>query len=153
MPEAIKKRLTKKQRVRDFIAERGWTAIGEKEWMELRAALAGVSESALRACGIPIAAPWSAVATHSLEDLERSLREMSRIYEQRVDLRRYCRDQVIGAKDRTRWIAGSPKVEDEKRRVKSEMVEWMLVWLDDPAMFPQWVNIRLTQMRAAEPEP
>jgi hypothetical protein len=22
------------------------------------------------------------------------------------------------------------------------MVDWMLVWLDDPAMFPQWAELR-----------
>ena len=58
------------------------------------------------------------------------------VYEARPDLRRYCRDQVIAAKDRARWAARSPEVEESKRRMKAEMVEWMLVWLDDPASFP-----------------
>jgi len=26
--------------------------------------------------------------------------------------------------------------------LKEEMVDWMLVWLDDPAMFPAWAEIR-----------
>lgn len=137
--------------MQDFIGAREWTAIGETEWTELRAALPDVSETTLRGCGIPIDAPWSGVATHSLDELEISLREFSRVYEARGDLRRYCRDQVIAAKDRARWIAQNAKVEEERRRVKREMTKWMLVWLDDPAVFPQWVSIRLTQRREATP--
>jgi hypothetical protein len=28
--------------------------------------------------------------------------------------------------------------------LKAEMFEWMLVWLDDPAMFPTWAQLRRT---------
>jgi hypothetical protein len=140
------RRITKKQRVLDFVAARGWDEIGEKEWGELRSALSDISESTLRASGIRIAAPWRGVAAHSMEDLESSLVELSQIYEARPDLRRYCRDQVIAAKDRARWAARSPKVEESKRRMKGEMVEWMLVWLDDPAIFPTWVQLRKQKM-------
>ena len=37
----------------------------------------------------------------------------------------------------------------EKRAQKEEMVQWMLVWLENPAIFPQWVKLR----RAAAPAP
>jgi hypothetical protein len=137
---------TKKQRVLDFVAARGWDEIGEKEWRELRSALSDISESTLRTSGIRIGAPWAGVAAHSMEDIERSLLELSRVYERRPDLRRYCRDQVIAAKDRARWAARSPKVEESKRRMKAEMVEWMLVWLADPAIFPTWVQLRKQKM-------
>ena len=120
--------------------------IGENEWRELRSALGDISETTLRACGIPIAAPWSGVASHSIDDLEACLQALSHLYETRPDLRRYCRDQVIAAKDRARWAARSPKVEESKRRMKAEMVEWMLVWLDDPAVFPAWVQLRRRNM-------
>jgi hypothetical protein len=137
---------TKKHRVLDFVASRGWDEIGENEWHELRSALSDISESTLRASGIAIAAPWRGVAAHSVDDLESSLRELSYVYETRPDLRRYCRDQVIAAKEGARWAARSPKVEESKRRLKVEMVEWMLVWLDDPAIFPTWVELRKQKM-------
>jgi hypothetical protein len=140
------RRITKKNRVLDFVAARGWNEIGEKEWRDLRSALSDVSETTLRASGIVIAAPWAGVATHSMEDLESSLLELGQVYENRPDLRRYCRDQVIAAKDRARWAARSPKVEESKRRMKAETVEWMLVWLDDPAIFPTWVQLRKQKM-------
>ena len=130
--------MTKKQRVLDFAAARGWTSIGEAEWNELKAALPDVSETTIRRAGIPIAQPWRGVVQHTLDELELSLRELSDVYAVRPDLRRYCRAQVIAAKDRARWALRSA----EGRRLKTEMVDWMLVWLDDPAMFPAWAGIR-----------
>jgi hypothetical protein len=140
------RRITKKQRVLDFVAARGWDEIGEKEWREIRSALSDISESTVRASGIRIGAPWRGVAVHTIDELESSLRELSRVYETRPDLRRYCRDQVIAAKDRARWAASSPKVEESKRSMKAEMVEWMLIWLNDPAIFPTWVELRKLKM-------
>lgn len=131
-----------KQRVRNYIAERAWTVIDESEWAQLRAAFPDASEATLRGCGVPIEAPWSGVASQTLAGLEESLFAFSRIYADRPDLRRYCRDQVIAAKDRARWAAKSSRVEESKRRLKSEMVEWMLVWLGDPATFPVWARLR-----------
>jgi hypothetical protein len=132
----------KKQRVLDFAAARGWTWIGEAEWNDLKAALPDVSETTIRRAGIPIAQPWRGVAQHTLDELESSLRELSEIYAARPDLRRYCRDQVIGAKDRARWASRSSHAGEDKRQLKAEMVDWMLVWLDDPAMFPTWAEMR-----------
>jgi hypothetical protein len=124
------------------VAERGWKRIGEGEWNEIRSALPDISESTLRDAGIPILQPWRGIGQHTLDELEQSLREFSEIYAMRVDLRRYCRDQVIAAKDRAKWSSRSEKADEEKRRLKSEMADWMLVWLDDPAMFPTWVSAR-----------
>jgi hypothetical protein len=132
--------------VLDFVAARGWDVIGESEWHEIRSALGDISESTLRASGIAITAPWSGVATHSMDELEATLLELTQVYETRPDLRRYCRDQVITAKDRARWASRSPRVDEPKRRMKEEMVEWMLVWLDDPAVFPAWVQLRRRNM-------
>lgn len=134
---------TNKQRILNHAAERGWTEIGEAEWSELIAALPGTSPSAIRACGIPIRAPWSGVQAHSIEDLDVSLRAFTGVYQARPDLRLYCREEVIAAKDRARFAARNPKVDANKRELKSEMVEWMLVWLDDPAVFPIWAQLRL----------
>lgn len=135
-------RPTKKQRVQAFVAGRGWTVIGEREWSELKASLPDISESTIRASGVPIAQPWRGLSQHTLIELETSLLEMSETYAARPGLRRYCRDQVISAKAHARFIASNHKVEEARRRLKSEMVEWMLVWLDDPAMFPAWAAMR-----------
>jgi hypothetical protein len=71
---------------------------------------------------------------------------LTQVYGTRPDLRRYYRDLIIAAKDRARWASRSPRVEESRRRMKAEMVEWMLVWLDDPAIFPAWVPLRRRNM-------
>ena len=134
--------MTRKQLLRDYVVRQGWSRIGEPEWSQLRAAFPDASETTLRGCGVPVDTPWSGVESHTLAELEEALREFSRIYADRPDLRRYCRDQVIAAKDRARWAAKSSRVEESKRRLKAEMVEWMLVWLGDPATFPVWARLR-----------
>jgi hypothetical protein len=140
-PNIKKPSAVKKQRVRDFTAARGWSLIGEREWTELKAALPDISETTIRESGIPIAPPWSGVAQHTLDDLDASLRQFSDVYTSQPHLRRYCRDQVIAAKAKARFASLSDKVYESKRRLKAEMVEWMLVWLGDPALFPAWVQL------------
>jgi hypothetical protein len=131
-------RQTKKQRVLNFAAAHEWGLIGEAEWSELKAALPDISETTIRESGVPIEPPWSGVAQHTLDDLDASLRQFSDVYASQPHLRRYCRDQVIAAKARARFAS----LNESKRRLKSEMVERMLVWLGDPALFPAWVSIR-----------
>jgi hypothetical protein len=137
-PNTKKPSVTKKQRVRDFAAACGWSLIGEREWSELKAALPDISETTIRESGVPISPPWSGVAQHTIDDLDASLRQFSEVYASQPHLRRYCRDQVIAAKARARFAS----LNESKRSLKSEMVEWMLVWLGDPALFPAWASIR-----------
>ena len=137
VPSRITK--TKKQRVLEFAASQGWERIGEAEWIALRAAMPDVSVGVIQKAGLPVDAPWCGVHQHTFAELEASLLEFSRVYEARTDLRDQCRQQVIAAKDRARWL--SVKAADEETRGrKAEMVEWMLVWLSDPALFPAWLN-------------
>ena len=85
----------------------------------------------------------------TLDELEASLREFQRMYAASEDapvLRLELRDIVIKAKDRARFAARNPKVSAEKRAAKHEMVQWMLVWLDDPSMFGDWVTLRRDQL-------
>ena len=133
-------RVTKKRRVLEFAAAHGWTRIGEAEWNELREALADVSVSVIQQAGLPVDAPWCGVRQHTFEELEESLLEFSAAYAARADLRRICRDQVIAAKDRAKWLSVRETVDKETRDRKAAMAEWMLVWLGDPAIFPAWVE-------------
>src|SRR5581483_8480197 len=80
--------------------------------------------------------------------LETSLIALAEVYAARPDLRRFTRSQVIAAKDRARWASRNLRVEEAVRRRKAEMLEWMLVWLDDPAMFETWVRLRRQAMES-----
>lgn len=83
----------------------------------------------------------------TLDELESSLNECRRLYEEEPARRRELRDAVILAKDRARFASHNPKIAAEKRAEKEEMVRWMLVWLDDPAMFTEWVRLRRVALR------
>ncbi len=137
------KKLSKKARVQQFVRDCGWDRVGRAEWKTLREHFAQTSEStvrdALAELPVPVEQPFAGVGTKTLEELERSLIAMAASY---PSARRECREVVIAAKDRTRFAAGNAKATPEKRALKAEMVEWMLVWLGDPAMFPAWVELR-----------
>ena len=96
---------------------------------------------------VAIDVPWSGIRQHTLEELETSLCELAATYAARPDLRRFCRDEAIRAKERARWASRNMKVDEAKRRLKAEMTEWLLVWLDDPGMFTEWVKLRRVQLR------
>jgi len=125
--------------------------ITEEVWLAARAELAPVSDSYLRdllqATGIPFDQPWAGIRQHTFDELETSLREMLDAYRAAEsandrDRARYARRQVIAAKDRAKFAAAHPRTSAEKRAVKAEMAQWMLMWLENPSLFPAWVEAR-----------
>ena len=78
----------------------------------------------------------------TLDELDAGLREFARLYAAEPERRRALRDVVIKTKDRARYASRNAKVAEEKRAEKAEMVQWMLVWLDDPSLFADWVALR-----------
>ena len=114
-------------------------------------ALAPVPESylrdLLRATGLPFAQPYAGIRQQTFADLECDLRGMLAVYAEAMragnrQRARYCRRQVIAAKDHARLLARSPRTSPEKKAQKLEMAQWMLVWLENPEVFPAWVEIR-----------
>ncbi|MBS1856461.1 MAG: hypothetical protein JST11_13925 [Acidobacteria bacterium] len=140
-----------KQQLRQYLEREKPAAITEAVWLALRIRLAPVSESylreLLRATGLPFDMPWAGVRQHTFEELEGSLRGMLEAYlgakaagdRERA---RYCRRQVIAAKDRAKFLAENPRTSPEKQAQKTEMAQWMLVWLENPEVFPAWVEAR-----------
>ena len=140
-----------KQQLRDWLAAESPAVITEAVWHQLLLRLAPVSESYLREllnnAGLPIEQPYAGVRQHMFEELEQSLREMLRVYTEanaadQRDRARYCRRQVIAAKDRAKFLAANPRTPPEKQAEKQEMVQWMMVWLENPEVFPAWVDAR-----------
>lgn len=138
-----------KQQLRDYLSQRRPESITEAVWLELRERLAPVSESylrdLLRDTGLPFDQPYAGIRQHTLEELEQSLREMLQVYSAATaagnrERARYCRRQVIAAKDRAKFLA-------KKHPPKAEMVEWMLVWLENPEVFPAWAQARKIQLQ------
>ena len=112
---------------------------------------APVSESylrdLLRDTGLPFHQPYSGIRQHTFEELEQSLLDMLQVYRDSLagdqrERARYCRRQVIAAKDRAKFLAITPRSTPERRSQKEEMAQWMLVWLENPEVFPAWVDAR-----------
>jgi hypothetical protein len=140
-----------KQRLREYLARTQPAAITEAVWLDLVTALAPVSESylreLLRETALPFEQPYAGIRQHTFEELEESLREMLAVYADATAAgnrarARYARRQVIGAKDRARFLARDSRTAPEKKSQKEEMAEWMLVWLESPEVFPAWVEAR-----------
>ena len=140
-----------KQRLRDYLTAEQPPAITEAVWRDLLMKLAPVSESylrdLLRETGLPFEQPYAGIRQHTLEELEQSLAGMLRVYSEATaagdrERARYCRRQVIAAKDRARFLARSERMPADTRAAKEEMVEWMLVWLENPEVFPAWLEAR-----------
>jgi hypothetical protein len=140
-----------KQQLRDYLAREQPAAITEAIWTELLMHLAPVSESylrdLLRATGLPFDQPWAGIRQHTFQELEESLRGMLAVYTEALaagdkDRARYCRRQVIAAKDRAKFVAQNSRTAPEKKAEKEEMAQWMLVWLENPEVFPAWAEAR-----------
>ena len=149
-----------KRRLNEYLSAQRPSAITEALWNDLLQRFAPVSESylreLLRATGLPFEQPYAGIRQHTFEELEQSLREMLHVYAEAMAagnrLRaRYCRRQVIGAKDRARFQARSPRTAPEKKCQKEEMAQWMLVWLENPEVFPAWVEARRRVAAPANP--
>lgn len=117
--------------------------IGEREWAMLRVELDPVSGSYLRRLlrdsGVPLSPLVEGVRQESFDALESSLLNLLAEYESGdVAMRTTIRRLVIESKDHARWAARKP----EKRGEKQEMALWMLTWLENPPLFPQWIKLR-----------
>ena len=129
------KRISRKQVIRELARENGWTLIRTAEWAQLAEAIPRLRTDDVRAAGIAAEPPWSGVRQHTLNELEASLLDLSKVYETEPSLRQFCRNEVIRSKDLARILSRA-------RPDKAEMVQWMLVWLSDPALFSTWVTLR-----------
>jgi len=139
-----------KQQFREYLAAEQPARITESVWRGLLARLAPVSESYLRELlrdtGLPFDQPYAGIRQHTFEELESSLREMLEVYRAANDAgdrerARYCRRQVIAAKARAKLLV-------KRNPAKEEMAQWMLVWLENPEVFPARGEARKKQVGA-----
>ena len=145
MPRAMPKSKppTKRDELRRWLERQRPARIGEKEWAMLHVELGPISGSTLRRLlresGVPLGPFIEGVRQDTFNALESSLLNLLQEYEegdpaQKTAIRRL----VIESKEHARWAARIP----EKRAEKQEMALWMLTWLENPPVFPQWVKLR-----------
>jgi hypothetical protein len=112
--------------------------VGVAEVEALQAALAPISpgylRKLLRASGVPLHPLVEGVRQEDLESLERSLLALL------GEDRRAARTLIIEAKDHAKWAS-------KKHPEKAEMILWMVTWLENPGIFPEWLAIRKHALR------
>jgi hypothetical protein len=142
---------TKRARLGQFLAEARPGRITELEYRQLRERLAPVSDSylrhLLRDCGLPLDPVLEGIRQRSFEELERTLLAVGAAYAEAVETgdrerAAACRRAVITGKEHARLAARHPAASEEARARKVEMASWMLVWLENPAIFPTWLGLR-----------
>lgn len=122
--------------------------IGEAEYAEIRNTLAPLSEGYLhklvKECGVPLAPMVAGVRQRNLDELEESLRLLLDEYQRGDSARqRDVRHLIITAKDHARLAARNPA----HRAEKEEVILWLITWLENPPLFPAWVEIRRGLLR------
>jgi hypothetical protein len=131
--------------------------IGEPEWEALLRLLTPISDGYLRrllrdwakGSGVPLTPLVEGVRQESFEVLESSLLRLFEEYEQGdAATRSRVRKLVIDAKEHARFAGRK----EEKSAEKGEMILWMLTWLENPPVFPEWVGLRrITLGQTADP--
>jgi hypothetical protein len=137
---------SKKVRLEMLLSQRAPAIIDEKLFEELRQTLAPVSDSwlrhLLRRSGLPLSPMVEGVSFESPAEAERTLTALTEIYMSGDShTRRAVRERAIEARRRLRFVlARTP--EGELRETREEIALWILTWLENPAVFGTWLNLR-----------
>lgn len=142
-------------RLAEYLAARPSGPVTEEEFARLAELLAPVSlgylRRLLRQSGVPLEPLVEGVRQESAGQLHRSLLALEREYRRARESgdrarQQLCRRLVIEAKDHARWALRRMKEPSAARTWREEAIEWMRVWLEDPALFPLWSELRLRQL-------
>jgi len=121
--------------------------VGTPEWAALKSELAPIADSylrkLLRESGVPLAPLVEGVRQSDFDELERTLTALGEVHASAdASTARRCRQVVIEARQHARWAAQRAGEDEAKRKTKEEMMQWMLVWLENPEVFPAWAALR-----------
>lgn len=138
------------ERVLDWLASNSVERVTEAVFDELIRAFPEVRQrtlrQAVRESGVKIDAMVEGVRQDSLPELARTLAALQDEYVGAHDDRarqQRIRSLVIESKTHARFAA-------RRKTEKQEMVEWMLVWLENPSLFDSWARLRLRSIADSE---
>jgi hypothetical protein len=146
-PETARKKRGKRVDLDSWLESIRPDRIGESQFDELRRALAPVSQNYLRKLlrdsGVPLTPMVEGVRQGNLDELHASLVALLDEYEKGDPARKTAvRRLVIAAKDHARWASRRP----EKKAGKQEMILWIVTWLENPPVFPEWAKLRRARL-------
>lgn len=135
-----------------WLEERAAAAVDERLRDELAAALdvdASKLRPALIESGLPLAPTVEGVRQETFEALERTLLALSVEYivASETARRGAIRNAVILARQHAGWAAKSKSATPELQVQKEEMQLWMRTWLENPPLFPAWLELRKKAIR------
>ena len=138
---------SKQAKLETWLRQRAPTQVELMDFDELLRLLAPITESSLRhrlrATGANLHPLVAGVDQDTLTALRDSLLALAGWYEQgTAETRRLTRQIVITAKDHAKLAARNQRAAPEKRALKTEMIVWMLTWLENPSIFPLWAQLR-----------
>lgn len=149
-----------KRALSEFLGSRPRAIVTEDNWREIQERFAsstpGYLRRLLRDSGLPLAPLVEGVRQESFDELERTLLALEQEYtgaklSGERERARNCRRLVIEAKSHARFALTRSSTTDQKRVIKQEMVEWMIVWLEDPALFAPWAKLRRRRLNITGP--
>lgn len=87
------------------------------------------------------------VRQSSFEELERTLFALAEAHQEAVEAgdrerAASCRRAVLTGKDHARLAVRRSGISEEAKKIKEQMAEWMLLWLENPEVFPAWLALR-----------
>jgi len=87
------------------------------------------------------------LAFGSLAEAEATLRRLDnlcRIYRAASDKKGvdYCRQIAALGRRRAEWISRNRRVGRSKRMQKAEIARWFALWLENPSLFDDWLELR-----------
>jgi hypothetical protein len=143
---------SKKAALREFLMESGLCRVDETAARDLENRFGPFTSSYLRRTlrevadelQIKLSPLVEGIRQDGFESLERTLRAMGEHYAARPESRQECRRLVIESKEHAQFAERrfDRDGDAEARDVKREMILWMRVWLDDPALFGTWLELR-----------
>jgi hypothetical protein len=142
---------TKRARLSQYLAETRLIRVTDADWQQIRERLAPVSDGYLRGllrdCGLPLDPVVEGIRQDSFDELERTLLAIGEEYSRALEAgdrerAASCRGAVITGKEHARLAARRRGASQEISARKEEMAAWMLIWLENPAIFPAWLALR-----------
>lgn len=138
------KRLVK---VGEWLAQAGITSIGFEQFRQLCDAFPEIQESILRKLvretELPLAPLVEGVRQEDFQSLGRTLIALQHEYLEGGERARAARALVLTAKVHAGFAA-------RKKPEKTEMIQWMLVWLENPGLFETWYTLRMARVGTPE---
>ena len=130
---------SKKQQLQQLLTPPPSAPIDEARAAELARALAPISPAylrqLLRASGLPLSPTVEGVVQDSLDHLARTLSALSSVYPQQPQ---QTRALVLEAKAHAKLaLRRAPHRADRQQKI-----DWMIRWLENPTIFPLWVQLQ-----------